>query len=83
MPLDLDTVEASVAAHPAPWWWRPRTTGTAASAAEIAAAMQESLFGELDAPVLRVGAAVRAGAAQPGAAGRADPGGRRRRAAGP
>ncbi len=55
MPLDLDLVEASVR--------RTRRLVVATEAyrhggvgGEIAAAMQESLFGELDAPVLRVGA---------------------------
>ncbi len=55
MPLDLDTVEESVR--------RTRTLVVAAEdyrhggvGAEIAAAMQESLFRELDAPVLRIGA---------------------------
>lgn len=54
-PLDLDLVEESVR--------RTRTLVVAAEdyrhggiGAEIAASMQESLFGELDAPVLRIGA---------------------------
>jgi pyruvate/2-oxoglutarate/acetoin dehydrogenase E1 component len=55
MPLDLDLVEESVR--------RTRRLVVATEAyrhggvgGEIAAAMQESLFGHLDAPVLRVGA---------------------------
>ena len=81
MPLDLDTVQQSAR--------RTRRLVVATEAyrhggvgGEIAAAMSESLFGELAAPVLRVGAGFAPGAAQPGPARRAHAGGRRHRAVG-